>query len=257
MPNTHNHRQFSTVGCNINLDIMKQTILYFILTLVAKFGFSQTKNYVDQPFIETTAYVDTLVIPDKIFISIEIKESDSKNKKSVDELEVQLVAKLKEIGINTSKDLTVNDLNSNFKRYIFKGQNILKSKNYTLIVNSANLATKVFEELESIGLSNLEITKAEYSKKDELLLQLKVIAVNKAKENAVNMSKPLNQKIGSALYITDNVYNSILFNKVQSNYELTASMGSSNRIVLRGESSIIEFEKIKFDCRVVVIFKLE
>ncbi len=38
------------------------------------------KSFIDQPFVETNAKVDTLVVPDKIYISINLNEADSKNK---------------------------------------------------------------------------------------------------------------------------------------------------------------------------------
>lgn len=64
----------------------------FILNLAA-----QEKNFIDQPYIETTVTVDTLVTPDKIFISIALNEEDSKNKKSTEELEQQLIATLNDL----------------------------------------------------------------------------------------------------------------------------------------------------------------
>lgn len=240
---------------------MYKAITFFLFTTMAKGMFGQSKNYIDQPYVETSAYVDTFIVPDKIYISIDLKESDSKNKKSIEELELLLVAKLKEIGINTTQDLSVNDLSSNFRRYIFKGVNVLKNKNFILIVNSASLAGKVFAELESIDISNVRIIKTEYSKREELLLELKSMAVKKAKDNAIALVKPLNQKIGNAMYITDNNNNSNNINLlygVQSNYQSSGAFGASNRIVLDGEArNLIDFEKIQFSCKVVVIFKIE
>ena len=45
---------------------------------------------------------------------------------------------------------------------------------------------------------------------------------------------------------------------VQSNYQSSGAYGASNRIVLNGEGpNLIDFEKIQFSCKVVVIFKIE
>jgi hypothetical protein len=122
------------------------------------------KNFIDYPYIETTAKTDTLVIPDNIYITIILNESDSKNKKSTEELEIVLEQTLKKININTQKDLSLLDYSSDFKKYFLKGQNVLKVKNYSLLVHDAITAGKVLAELENVGISNVEISKTEYSK---------------------------------------------------------------------------------------------
>ncbi len=47
-------------------------------------SFSQTKNFLDLPYIETDAKVDTLVIPDRIYLNNSLFEKDSKGKMSVE-----------------------------------------------------------------------------------------------------------------------------------------------------------------------------
>jgi hypothetical protein len=37
---------------------------------------AQTKNFIDRPYLETTAKVDTLVTPNQIFLSIYIHEGE-------------------------------------------------------------------------------------------------------------------------------------------------------------------------------------
>lgn len=63
---------------------MKKTLFLLFCILSANHIFAQ-KNFIDQPFIETSAKLDSLVVPDKIYISINLNEADSKNKKSVEE----------------------------------------------------------------------------------------------------------------------------------------------------------------------------
>ena len=65
---------------------MKKLTLLFLIILSSK-SISQTKNFIDLPYIETSARVDTLVIPDRIYLKIIISEKDTKNEKSVEELE--------------------------------------------------------------------------------------------------------------------------------------------------------------------------
>ena len=111
---------------------------------------------------------NSLVVPDRIFVSINLNEADSKNRKSVEEQERLLESTLKKLNINTDKDLSLLDLSSNFKQYFLKGQNVIKSKMYSLLVHNAFTAGKVLAELENVGISNVNIEKTEYSKGDDL-----------------------------------------------------------------------------------------
>ena len=207
------------------------------------------------PYIETLAKVDTLVIPDKIYLNITITEKDTKGKVSVEELESKMNDKLKLLGISIEKQLSLNDLSSDFEKKFLKLQDILKVKNYTLIVHDAKIASKVIIGLEEVEVSNVFVEKTEYSKSDEMILILKNKAIIKAKNQAISLTKSINQKIGNAIFITDltNITNII--------------NGRSNSIQLRGTKNFddnkanvpldIEFEKIKIQAEVKAIFKLE
>lgn len=213
------------------------------------------KNFIDQPFVETTAKVDTLVVPDNIFISIQIKEADSRNKKSVEEQEKILEFTLKRLNIDTEKDLTLLDFSSNFKNYFLKGQNILKSKMYSLLVKDAVKTGTVLAELENVGISNVNIERTEYSKSEELLLILKSKAVKKSKIIAEKLAEPLNQKVGKALYISDTNSTS---NELQGQAPGLRIRGMSSLYGARSsEPILIEFDKVKFEVQVNVKYELE
>src|SRR5689334_7417233 len=147
---------------------MKPTFLLLITLCIIYSSKGQGKNFIDQPYLETSANADTLLQPDKITLSITLNKADNKNKKSTEELELALIQKLKELQINTEKDLTLLDYSSAFKSYFLKGQNIIKIKNYLLVVHDALTAGKVLAGLEEIGISNVNIEKTEYSKSDDV-----------------------------------------------------------------------------------------
>ncbi|MBF1097252.1 MAG: SIMPL domain-containing protein, partial [Riemerella sp.] len=132
---------------------MKKSFLIFVMFFVWNL-FSAQKNFLDQPYIEVSASADTLVVPDRIYVSITLNEADSKNKKSVEEQEKQLETILKKLKINTDKDLSVLGYSSDFKKYFLKGQNILKTKKYSLLVRDAYTLGNVIISLEEAGISN-------------------------------------------------------------------------------------------------------
>lgn len=229
---------------------MKKIILLLVVTLIFTNGFSQTKNFIDQPYIETRAQVDTLVTPDRIYLNILIAEKDTKGKVSVEEFENRMAAKLASLGIDLQKQLTLSDLASNFKKYFLKRQDVLKSKAYSLVVYEALTAGKVIVGLEEIGISNVQFHKTMYSKIEELKLNLKTKAVSKAKQEAEALLKPLNQKVGNAIYISDiNNYN---------NYALQGRVAGVAVVYDKKFEPIdVEFQKIKVQSEINIKFKIE
>ena len=236
---------------------MKKSFLIFVMFFVWNL-FSAQKNFLDQPYIEVSASVDTLVVPDKIYVSITLNEADSKNKKSVEEQEKQLETILKKLKINTDKDLSVLGYSSDFKKYFLKGQNILKTKKYSLLVRDAYTLGNVIISLEEAGISNTEVEKVEYSKSKELLLELKSEAVKRSRIIAQKLVKPLNQKAGKALYISDTNYGGIedyeyvtvrdiAFQETEYKKE-----GASEEFLRK-----LDFQKIKFSTTVYVKYQLD
>ena len=236
---------------------MKKSFLIFVMFFVWNL-FSAQKNFLDQPYIEVSATVDTLVVPDRIYVSITLNEADSKNKKSVEEQEKQLETILKKLKINTDKDLSVLGYSSDFKKYFLKGQNILKTKKYSLLVRDAYTLGNVIISLEEAGISNTEVEKVEYSKSKELLLELKSEAVKKSRITADKLVKPLNQKAGKALYISDTNYGGIgdyelTTNEIFSLQEMDYKKESASEEFLRK----LDFQKIKFSTTVYVKYQLD
>lgn len=232
---------------------MKNIYFIALMSLMTLTTFGQTKNFLDRAYLETKAQVDTLVTPDKITIEITIDEEDSKKKKTAEEQEQDMKRALESLDIDVSKDLTLVDLSSDFKRYFLRGQKVLKAKTYNLIVHDAKTAGQVLVKLDQAEISNVNITKTEFTDKENLILQLKAKAVLKAKENAEAMLKPLGQKIGALLYVSDL--------QMRQNY----LSGKVSGVQLRGMTSAappapemldIEFEKIKFTAEIFAKFSI-
>ena len=143
---------------------MKKTILFIATVLFTTAIFAQSKNFLDTPYLETTAQVDTLVTPDKIYLSIIIQEKDTKGKVSIEEQENKMAARLKSLGIDLDKQLVIKDAGSNFKKYFLRQQEVLKSKQYSLLVYSGKELGDVMVGLEDLDIANTSIEKLEYSK---------------------------------------------------------------------------------------------
>lgn len=228
-----------------------KSIVYIVLLVLPFHISAQSKNFLDIPYLETSARVDTLVTPDKIYLNITIQEKDSKGRKSVEEQENKMAQRLKDLGIDIDKQLTIKDLASNYKKYFLRSKEVLKSKQYSLLVYDGLMAGKVMAALEELDIANTYLEKTEYSKMDELELELKSRAVKKAKKKADALTKPLGQKVGMAIHIVDNSqpyyphYN-------QPRMEMKAM----SMDMAKSEPLDIDFEKIRVESMVNVKFQL-
>lgn len=230
---------------------MKKLTFFLVVSIISISAFGQTKSFLDVPYLETSARVDTLVTPDKIYLSITITEKDSKGRKSVEEQENKMAQAFRALGIDLDKQLFIKDLSSNFKKYFLRQKDVLKSKRYSLLVYSGKEAGEALAALEKLKIANTYLEKTEYSKMDALELELKSRAVKKAKKKADALTKPLNQKIGSAIHIMD--VSTPYYPRVQTQRMEMKSMAMD---MAEAEPLDIDFEQIKVETSVNIKFAL-
>ena len=230
------------------------------ISLIALFAFlffkgeAQMKDFIDQPYIEVAGSADTMVTPNEIYIKINISEADTKNKTSIEELERKMFDALKTMGIDVEKNLTTSDISSNFKNYFLRGKNVLKSKEYMLKVKDAVTASKVFMQLEDLGISNSTIDHVDYSDMEGMKNLMRTKAIENAKARALALTKPLKQDVGPAIYISDNEV-----------YPIHPMMQKESRLFVAGatadvqsqELPKIDFEKIQVSSNINAKFILK
>ncbi|MBN8835643.1 MAG: SIMPL domain-containing protein [Sphingobacteriia bacterium] len=233
---------------------MRKIKLTILLTFAVFIGHSQAKNFIDQPYIEVNGSADTLVTPNEIFIRILLSEKDTRDRVSIEDLELKMVNTLKSLSLDIEKDLTTSDMSSNFKFYLLKSKDIIKTKLYTLKVKDAVTATQVFIKLEEIGISNTSIERVDHSDLENIKNLMRTKAISDAKARAITLTKSLNQTVGQAIHITDTE---------NFNQQLQGRVAG---IQIRGATTIqndfkelpkIEFEKIKVIANISAKFILK
>lgn len=236
---------------------MKRII--FILTGLALFFITnaQTKNFIDQPYIDVTGSADTLVTPNEIFIHILISERDTKGRTSVEELQKKMISALEGLGIDVEKNLKTSDMISEFKNYFLRRKEILKSKQFTLKVGNAETAGKVFVALEDMGISNTSIERVDHSEIDLIRNHIRSKAVGNAKLRAEALTGPLHQEIGAAIFIADQEPYPVRSNLLSGKVAGLVIRGYGTLDKLSEETRKIEFEKIKVSANIQVKFILE
>ena len=223
------------------------SLFLFTSAIFAPRAAAQQKNFIDQPFLETTARVDTLVVPDRIYLNILISEADTKGRISVEELENRMANKLKSLGIDLDTQLSLGDLGSDFKKYFLRKTDIQKEKAFKLLVYDGLTVGKVLQGLEAVGISNISLDKTEYSQMEALKLQLKVRAIVQARKQAVDLMEAIGQNLGKAIHVQDFEPNFITLRGVSS---LRAKADEAF------EPLDVEFNKIKVEGRLNVKFAI-
>jgi uncharacterized protein YggE len=231
---------------------MKKYFLTAVLVTGLYAAAAQSKSFLDVPYIEVNGYADTMVTPNEIVIKILIAESDLKNKVQLEEQEKKLVSALRGLGIKPESQLTASGMQSDYRYYVLKQKDVLKSKEYLLRVDNAVIATKVFMELEKLGMANAEVVRVRHTDIEAIRNACRVAAVKNAYTRAVSLTAPLKSGVGIPLHITD--------------YSQDGDATSLNSIRIRGFSSMakseealpaLDFEKINLSISIQVKFALK
>lgn len=226
-------------------------LVILILCFTTQYTRAQTKNFLDLPYLETNAVVDTLIVPDQIYLSVVLQEADTKDRTSVEVLENKMATKLKSLGIDLEKQLFLADLDSNFKDYFLRKTGVLKSKAYTILVFNALSAGEVIQGLESIGIANIAFQKAEVSNIENLKLEIRKKAVVLAKQQALSMVEPLGQSIGKAIHISD-LNTGVVYGWQRRNQTMELAVRAKSEQPLD-----VDFQKVKLSSTVNVKFLIE
>ena len=132
----------------------------------------------------------------------------------------------------------------------------MKSKQYVLKVGDAVTASKVFIELENLGISNTSIDRVDHSDLESIKNLMRSKAVNNARVRAFALTKPLNQTVGQAMHIVDNEnYNAN--NMLQGRLAGVVITGNGVDKKVKTELPKIEFEKIQVVANINVKFTLK
>lgn len=175
------------------------------------------------PYIEVRASATRKVTPDEIYLKITIKESDYKDKRSLQQVQQTMINVLEKEGINVDKRLTVQSMGSSLKLKNFLSKmKTLTEAVYILELSSAEAMQNVISALEEQQISNIVLAETKYSRRDALESELGMEAIKKAKQRATELMAAIGQEIGKAIYVNSWSMNEII---APRNYKMTAARG--------------------------------
>ena len=256
----HNRSIKHSFDKNIKIKTMqpKQTLCFLLILLCGFNTQAQVRQLQNEHYIETIAKVDTLVVPDRIYLTITIQEKDFKGKVSTEVLEQKMMSVLRGLGIDIENQLSLFNIKSNFRQYFLRKKDVHKSKSFSLLLYDTATAGNVLIDLEKAGISNVYLQRTEYSGLEHLKMNLRASAIKKAKSQATASVTPLEQNIGKAIYISDLKSNveRVLSGKATGVVIRGYTSGSSSLYGNRSPSANIDFDKIKIESSITVHFEL-
>ncbi len=182
---------------------MKKEMFLIVLLLSGLVLFGQSKNFIDQNYIELTGKAEMKVEPDIFILSIVLSEANSKDRISLDTLEQRLFRVLIQNNISIDQDLKVKNLNSYFQNFKYRKEMIILRKQYELTVREAKKLFSLFPALEKAGISNARIIRLEHSKMETFREEVRALAIQDAKRKAKVYAQAIGQKVGRALLIEE------------------------------------------------------
>jgi len=169
---------------------MKKLILIAAVALMALPAAAQVQEAFPS-YIQVNGRAEKEITPDEFYLSVIINERDSKGKISVESQQHDMIAALKRLGVNVEKQLKVANLSSEF----FKKNTSVATAKYQLQLGSAAEVSKVWQALDNLGISNVSILKVSHSKIDQYKEQVRVEAMQNAKQSAQTLAQAIGQML--------------------------------------------------------------
>jgi len=183
---------------------MKTRILVAIVALLPLLAMSQeVVQGKETPYIEVVGNGEMEIIPDQIYISFTLKERfDGKKKIEIEDQEKELKKRLMKLEIDLA-DLQLADANSDFIKIKRKKNEVIASKDYLLKVSSTGTLAKVFDLLDEIDAFNAGIQRVDHSNIAKFRKDVKILAVQAAKEKATYLLAGIGETVGKPLFIQE------------------------------------------------------
>ncbi len=183
---------------------MKTRILALFIALLPLMAMSQEViQGKETPYIEVVGNGEMEIIPDQVYISFTLKERmDGRTKILIEDQEKEMKKKLMKLGIDM-KDLQLADASSDYIKIKRKKNDVIASKDYILKVSSTGTLSQVFEILDEIDAFNANIQRVDHSKIKEFRKEVKMQAVQDAKEKAGYLLSAIGEAVGKPLFIQE------------------------------------------------------
>lgn len=183
---------------------MKNRILWAFFAFLPFLAISQNEQTAkDISYIDVVGNGEMEIVPDQIFISFTLKERfEGKKKLEIEDQEKELKKRLIKLGLDLN-DLQLADASSDYIKIKRKKNDVISSKDYLLKVSNTSTLAQVFDLLDEINAFNANIERVDHSEIKRFKKEVKMQAVQDAKEKAGYLLGAIGENLGKPIYIQE------------------------------------------------------
>lgn len=239
--------------------LQKITLALTIVLTASSLSWSQQTTMDDIPNIEVTGTAKMEIVPDEIYISITLRErTEGRDKITVEQQETDLKNGLKAINVPLDS-LFLSDTEADYIKISWGKKDVVTSKQFILKVGTADVVGNVFKKLDELKIQDAYIQKVNHSNLVEFKKQMRIEAIQAAKEKANYLLNAIDQQAGRALIVRENASN-VYGNNYQWNYNGVYNMASTfadQSMAEEDKEPSIQFQKIKIEASIYVKFEIK
>jgi uncharacterized protein YggE len=237
-------------------------LLIFVCTL---FVSSNAQNQIVQnPYpktINVTSSAEMEVIPDEIYVQIDLKEYKKKgsDKVNLETIKTNFLAACKASEISDSLISIASYEGTNYNYGLWrrrKDPDLLSGISYQIKFSDSKEMDDLIGRLDDDATTDFQIVKTSHSKMEQFRKELKTEAIKQAKQKAIYLTAAIGEEVGEAITINEPV--EVGYNNGISNRLLNYSLKEVKTIdVFDDTNPGIDFKKIKLKYDVTVVFALK
>ncbi|WP_375579559.1 SIMPL domain-containing protein [Marivirga tractuosa] len=237
----------------LNVFILAILLISFVTELRAQ----EKPSDISQRTISVSGEAEKEIQPDIIYFTISLKEYQLKtgSKFEMNELENQLVNSVEKAGID-KESLTVENVYGYNYSWNKKNENkdFMARKQFQLKLPDAKKLNVILSKIDPKAIEYVRVSQYTHSRINELNQDLQVEAVKNAKAKAEALLKPLDEKVGKVLEVSENQQNfqPIHYKSYQNNRMMSVSADESASM-----ESDLDFKNIKLKAEVHIVFLIQ
>ncbi|TKK67694.1 DUF541 domain-containing protein [Ilyomonas limi] len=236
------------------------TFMCLAVFLCTKLSAQQIAVIPPQKTISVNGSAQKEVTPDEIYVQVSLREYDRKGggKVDIETIKNNFLAACKSIGLNDT-DVVVQSYNGWdgnwwwYKKKKKENPDLKAGITYWVKVASTSKMDELVNKMDDEATQSFGIAKTDYSKMEELRKQLKIEAIQAAKEKAAYLAAAINEQVGGAIAINEPNEVDNYPRPMYSNMMLKEAAVADNA----APPMNVDFKKMKVQFDVNVVFALK
>lgn len=238
---------------------MRQARSLFAILVISGLTTLHAQTPVVEPsYIEVTGSAEMEITPDEIYISVSLAERyDGREKVTLDQQDEKFFNAIKELNIPLS-DVQLSDAVSDFSYYKWRKEDALATKDYVVLVHTADMTSKLFKKLVEIDAENAVVSKVSHSKIEQYRKEVKINAIKATHEKAGYMLNAIGEELGKPIEIKE--ISEFTPNTYYSQYDSTSYEIASYRLQSGSRYNMpseVGFKKIKIKYEIYGKFEIK